>query len=90
MQRTLAAAAACVAASVVLAAQQDFSKVEVVAEKVAGSVYMLKGEGGNIGVSIGEDGVLIVDDQFAPLAPKVRSAIKGITDKPLRFVLNRC
>jgi glyoxylase-like metal-dependent hydrolase (beta-lactamase superfamily II) len=69
-------------------AQQDFSKVEIKVTKVAGSVYMLEGSGGNIGVSVGDDGVVIVDDQFAPLAPKIKAALKGITDKPLRFVLN--
>jgi hypothetical protein len=51
-------------------AQQDFSKVEIKVTKVAGTVYMLEGAGGNIGVSVGEDGVVLVDDQFAPLAPK--------------------
>ncbi len=71
-----------------LFAQQDFTKVEVKATKVAGSVYMLTGAGGNIGVSVGEDGIVIVDDQFAPLAPKIKEALKGITDKPIRFVLN--
>jgi cyclase len=70
------------------AQDQDFSKVEVKAEKVAGNVYVLYGAGGNIGLSVGDDGVLLVDDQFAPLAPKIEAAIKAITDKPLRFVLN--
>src|SRR5580765_1856118 len=69
-------------------AQQNFDKVEIKVTKVAGTVYMLEGAGGNIGVSVGEDGVVIVDDQFAPLAPKIRAALKSITDKPLRFVLN--
>jgi cyclase len=68
--------------------QQDFSKVEIKATKVAGSVYMLQGSGGNIGVSVGEDGIVIVDDQFAPLAPKIKAALKEITDKPVKFVLN--
>ncbi len=67
---------------------QDFSKVEVKATKVAGSVYMLTGAGGNIGVSVGEDGIVIVDDQYAPLAPKIEAALKAISDKPLRFILN--
>jgi glyoxylase-like metal-dependent hydrolase (beta-lactamase superfamily II) len=49
---------------------------------------MLEGSGGNIGVSVGDDGIAIVDDQFAPLAPKIREALKGITDKPVKFVLN--
>jgi glyoxylase-like metal-dependent hydrolase (beta-lactamase superfamily II) len=69
-------------------AQQDFSKVEIRVQKVAGTVYMLTGAGGNIGVSSGDDGIVIIDDQFAPLAPKIRAALKGISDKPIRFILN--
>jgi cyclase len=69
-------------------AQQDFSKVEVKAIKVAGSVYMLTGAGGNIGVSVGDDGIVIIDDQYAPLAPKIEAALKTITDRPVRFILN--
>lgn len=75
-------------ATTLLAQDRDFSKVEVKATKVAGSVYMLTGAGGNIGVSVGEDGIVIVDDQFAPLAPKIKAALKDITDKPIKFVLN--
>jgi glyoxylase-like metal-dependent hydrolase (beta-lactamase superfamily II) len=67
---------------------RDFSKVEIKVIPVAGSVYMLQGAGGNIGVSVGEDGIVIVDDQFAPLAPKIKAALKGISDKPVRFVIN--
>src|SRR6476661_5645482 len=66
-------------------AQQDFSNVQIKATKVAGSVYMLEGSGGNIGVSVGEDGIVIVDDQFAPLAGKIRVALKNISNKPLRL-----
>jgi len=80
-----------IASPVILAttfAQQDFSKVEIKATRVAGSVYMLEGAGGNIGVCAGEDGIVIVDDQFAPLASKIREALKGINDKPLKFVIN--
>jgi glyoxylase-like metal-dependent hydrolase (beta-lactamase superfamily II) len=69
-------------------AQQDFSTVEIKVSKVAGSVYMLEGSGGNIGVSVGEDGIVLVDDQFAPLAPKIKAALKGISDKPVKFVIN--
>jgi len=69
-------------------AQTDFSKIEVKASKVAGNVYMLQGAGGNIGVSVGDDGILIVDDQYAPVADKIRAALKGIADKKLRFILN--
>lgn len=67
---------------------QDFSKVQIKVAKVAGSVYMLEGAGGNIGASVGEDGIVIVDDQYAPLADKIQAALKGITDKPVRFVIN--
>src|SRR5215472_1482128 len=69
-------------------AQQDFSKVQIKVTKVAGSVYMLEGAGGNIGASVGEDGIVVVDDQFAPLADKIQAALKDITDKPVRFVIN--
>jgi cyclase len=71
-----------------VSAQQDFSKVQIKATHITGGIYMLEGAGGNIGVSVGEDGIVIVDDQFAPLAPKIRTALKEITDKPIRFVLN--
>jgi glyoxylase-like metal-dependent hydrolase (beta-lactamase superfamily II) len=67
---------------------QDFSKVQVKATKVAGNVYMLEGSGGNIGASVGEDGIVLIDDQFAPLAPKIEAALKQITDKPVKFVVN--
>ncbi len=70
------------------AQDQDFSKIQIKVQKVSGSVYMLEGAGGNIGVSVGDDGIVIVDDQFAPLAEKIRAALKGITDKPVRFVIN--
>jgi glyoxylase-like metal-dependent hydrolase (beta-lactamase superfamily II) len=70
------------------AQQPDWSRVEVKSEKVAGNVYMLVGAGGNIGVSVGDDGILIVDDQYAPIADKIRAALKGIADKKLRFILN--
>ena len=70
------------------AQDQDFSKVQIKVIKVAGSVYMLQGAGGNIGASVGEDGIVIVDDQYAPLADKIQDALKGITDKPVRFVIN--
>src|SRR5438105_4403070 len=80
----------CIVLLAVAAAAQDrdFSKVQIKVTKVAGSVYMLEGAGGNIGVSVGEDGIVIVDDQFAPLAEKIQAALRGITDKPVRFVIN--
>ncbi len=75
-------------ASLCFAQGQDFSKVQIKVSKVAGNVYMLEGAGGNIGASVGDDGIVIVDDQFAPLAEKIQQALKGITDKPVRFIIN--
>jgi cyclase len=69
-------------------AQEDFSKVEIKATKINGNVYMLEGAGGNIGVSVGPDGILIVDDQFAPLAEKIKAALKTLGDGKLKFILN--
>jgi cyclase len=69
-------------------AQTDWSKVEIKVTKVAGNVYMLEGAGGNIGVSVGPDGILIVDDQFAPLADKIKAALKTLGEGKLKFVLN--
>ena len=78
--------------AVTIRAQQppDFSKVEMKVTKVSGNIYMLEGQGGNIAASVGEDGIVIVDDEFAPLADKIQAALKNlaITDKPVRFVIN--
>jgi len=72
------------------AQEKDFSKVEIKVTKVSGNIYMLEGEGGNIAASVGEDGIVIVDDQYAPLADKIQAALKNlrVTDKPVRFVIN--
>lgn len=69
-------------------AQQDFSAVEIRTEQVAPGVYMLVGSGGNIGVSVGEDGVFLIDDQYAPLTDRIIAAIRRITPEPVRFVFN--
>jgi len=71
-----------------LAQQQDLSKVEVKATHVAGSVYMLQGSGGNIAASVGEDGIVLVDAEFAPLVPKIKAALAKISPKPVRFLIN--
>jgi cyclase len=68
--------------------EDDFARVEIKVSKVRGNVYLLKGAGGNVGFSAGEDGVVVVDDQFAPLAGRIRAAIRAITDRPVRFVIN--
>ncbi len=87
MKRIFAFAAAMLVTTAVFA-QQDFSKVEIKVQKVQGTVYMLTGAGGNIGVSVGDDGIVIVDDEFAPLAPKIKDALKSISTKPIKFILN--
>lgn len=69
-------------------AQQDFSKVEIQAQRLSGTVYMLTGAGGNIGLSAGDEAVFMVDDQFAPLTPKIQEAIAKLSPKPVRFMLN--
>jgi len=69
-------------------AQQDMSKVEITTTDLGSGIYMLKGAGGNIGVSVGDDGIFMVDDQFAPLTEKIQKAIHKVSDKDIRFVLN--
>ncbi len=69
-------------------AQRDFSNVQIGTAKVADGIYMLTGAGGNIGVSAGRDGVLLIDDQFAPLSEKIKTAVTKLESGPIRFVLN--
>jgi glyoxylase-like metal-dependent hydrolase (beta-lactamase superfamily II) len=69
-------------------AQGRFDKVEITTTKLSDHTYMLEGAGGNIGVSVGEDGVFVIDDQFAPLSEKILAAIKALSDKPLTFLVN--
>jgi glyoxylase-like metal-dependent hydrolase (beta-lactamase superfamily II) len=66
----------------------DFSKVEIKTHRIAGSVSMLEGAGGNIGVSVGPDGVFVIDDEFAPLHPKIKAALAALSKQPVRFVFN--
>jgi len=75
-------------ASCLAVTAQNFDTVNIKTTKVAGSVYMLEGSGGNIGVLVGNDGVILIDDQFAPLSEKIKKAIAAISDKPIRFIIN--
>ena len=68
--------------------QRDFSNVEVKSLHVAGNVHMLEGSGGNIGLLVGDDGILMIDDQFAPLADKIRAATAKIHNGELKFLVN--
>ncbi len=67
---------------------QNFANVEIRAIPVTQSIYMLEGSGGNIGVSIGDDGTFIIDDQFAPLTDTIVATIAGLTDNLVDFVVN--
>ena len=69
-------------------AQQDYSKVEIKVTQLSATTYMMAGAGGNLGLSVGEDAVFLIDDQFAELSPKITAAIAKITSKPVRFVMN--
>jgi glyoxylase-like metal-dependent hydrolase (beta-lactamase superfamily II) len=71
-----------------VAVAQDFNEIEITTTPVRDGIYMLQGSGGNIGVSIGDDGVIIVDDQFGPLTMKIQAAIAELSDKPVTFVMN--
>ena len=62
--------------------------VEFKLERAGEHVYMLVGQGGNIGVCVGEDGVFAIDDQFAPLTPRILKEIEKLSEKPVRFVVN--
>jgi glyoxylase-like metal-dependent hydrolase (beta-lactamase superfamily II) len=75
-------------ASPALAQDIDFTKARIKTEKLSDTTYMMIGEGGNIGLSVGADAVFLVDDQFAPLTPKIKAAIAKLTKKPVKFVLN--
>jgi len=88
MNKTLSALVTTIAVLASPAFAQDFSKVEIKATKLTETVYMLEGAGGNIGVSAGEDSVFVIDDQFAPLTPKIVAAIAHISPRPVQFVLN--
>jgi len=67
---------------------QNFDSVEIKTTKLTESIYMLEGSGGNIGVLVGNDGIIIIDDQFAPLTEKIKKALTAISNKPVKFVIN--
>lgn len=85
---TLATLFAASLVGISLNAQRDFSNVQIKTTQVSGNVYMLEGSGGNIGVCVGDDGILIIDNQFAPLAPKIEAALAELQPGPVNYVLN--
>lgn len=72
----------------VASAQQNFDDVQITAHPVTGGIYYLEGRGGNIVITVGEDGIVMVDDQFAPLTDRILAAIREISDGDIRFVIN--
>src|SRR5271157_4821787 len=68
--------------------QPDFSKVEIKTQKLADDFYVLEGQGGAISALTGPDGIFLVDSQFAPLTEKIVAAIRQVSDKPIRFLVN--
>lgn len=78
----------CLLFTLAIQAQRNFDDVTITTEKLTKHVYMLQGAGGNIGVSIGEDGVFVIDDQFAPLSGKIIATIKTLSDMPITFLAN--
>jgi glyoxylase-like metal-dependent hydrolase (beta-lactamase superfamily II) len=82
------ASLAALATTAVAQRGPDFSKVEIKTTRITGNFYTLEGQGGAIGVLAGPDGVLMIDSQFAPLTDKIVAAIRRITDRPVRFLVN--
>lgn len=82
----VALACAFLAAGSTLA--QDAEQVRIETIPVAPGVWMLTGSGGNIGLSAGADGALLIDDEFAPLTEKIKAAVAAVSDKPIRFLIN--
>ena len=78
----------CFLSATSLYAQRDFSDVNINIIPVSDSIFMLTGAGGNIGISVGSDGVFMIDDQFAALSPKIEKAITTLSDKPIKFLVN--
>ena len=85
---TAALLCSAAASATSLAAQQDMSAVEIETIGLESDLFMLVGRGGNIGLSVGDDGAFLIDDQYAPLTAKIQAAVAAVTDQPVRWVLN--
>jgi len=70
------------------AQNNDFSSVQITVHHVTGNIYYLEGQGGNIGLSVGDDGVVMIDTQFAPLTEKILAAIETVSDGDIRMIIN--
>jgi cyclase len=88
MQKNLLMLLAILLSGALMAQEDRFAKVEMKITPIRAGLSMLEGAGGNIVASVGDDGVYIVDDQFAPLSEKIKAAVKTLSDKPVKFVIN--
>lgn len=88
MKTIISAIALSLCIAVPAAAQQDMSKAEIKAQQLAPGVAVLFGVGGNIGVSYGEEGTVLIDDQYAPMTPKIQAAVAGLGATPVKFLVN--
>ena len=88
MKTTIRAALATVLLAPLVLFAQDFDAVEITIHPVSGSVSYIEGSGGNIGLFVGDDGVFLIDDQYAPLTDRIVAAIREISDEPIRFLVN--
>ncbi len=86
--RSLVAAAVLTAGGSLVAQQQNFEKVQIQVLPVQGNIYMLAGAGGNITLQVGKDGVLMVDTEYGPLAPKIMAEIRKLSKGPIRYIIN--
>jgi len=78
----------CLTATMQAQQPQDYSKVETKTTQVADGIYVLTAVGGNIGVCAGNDGILLVDSQYAPMHQKIMEALAKISNKPIRFLID--
>src|SRR5205085_8483528 len=96
---TIAIAAALLAATAASAQQTppaaapaapfiDWDKIQIKTTGLGNNTYMLEGQGGNITVAVGTDGIIMVDGQFAPLSAKIKAAIKAISPLPIKYLVN--
>jgi glyoxylase-like metal-dependent hydrolase (beta-lactamase superfamily II) len=88
MLAALAASSVCYASAAHAQGQVDWSKVEIKTTDLGNKTYRLEGQGGNITVAVGTDGIIMVDTQFAPLSEKIKAAIKAISPLPIKYVIN--
>ena len=88
MKHKIVLLCAVVVAAIEQTTAQNFDTVQIKTVKITETISMLQGSGGNIGVLTGKDGIVIIDDQFAPLSEKIKAALKALSDKPVRFVIN--